>query len=706
MVWKPDNLNYVFLTDLDKSKFISKKEYDFYNTQLAFDRKFKIDNSIYSDIYGIIVMIEAIAHDEQIKEREAIKAYEQKIQEVINDPILQSYCIGKNKDMNICKYIAQLKKLLQNLDHPTNNQLIAGINAIRHTTSMLITYLENFDVFPVSKKDNITTTIPIYSMEVTIEKYLLTRMKIKKQLNQVSQTIDQLLPENRGNQRSASLDYEKLVETMLFELKKSKILEKLDKNRIFQEALEAAILTDLTLQFPNLIRDYPDIAVKHYFTQIADQQNTAQLTYLQKLLKDTSGKIEGAIDALTIIIQQLQAQFNMKEASKGVPAYDRIQKQIKLQQDKLKNAQKTKNKAQIAACQEEIAKLNQALNNLKQQQQDLVKVWQLLTKDARQSAIIFSFHSASSHGDMMEHIQSILGAYKFTEQAAADLIVPWGELKMEFRSPMTQIEQTISQVIKRKSESSILFDHSKKSIILNQASSSSSSSDLIELEQKTTRNIQTQIFALSKKLAEGEKFVISHETLKLYSRPTTKSSGRDMAILTVLAKLTTEKPLGGLDPTELIPYILNLREGETLGGDNLTPLENYFTFFASMLMFDDLGLMANEMRKTIKSIQDSNVYQLHLYNIDDTYIPLSIILFNLSKSISKALTESSDFNTVFRKERGFTKAQILWKPVPSEPRGTTSQDWEELANKVLTNTKLYLFMHGGFETIFKHMAIS
>jgi hypothetical protein len=105
-------------------------------------------------------------------------------------------------------------------------------------------------------------------------------------------------------------------------------------------------------------------------------------------------------------------------------------------------------------------------------------------------------------------------------------------------------------------------------------------------------------------LEEGKKIFIYHESLKLYVRAekhkASKFEGRELNILTALDMLYSMNDFGGLFlPNQEIFYNLVLNLSDLAAGKEMRgEVEDYLSIFAGMLMFDDLGVMANDIART------------------------------------------------------------------------------------------------------------
>ena len=132
-------------------------------------------------------------------------------------------------------------------------------------------------------------------------------------------------------------------------------------------------------------------------------------------------------------------------------------------------------------------------------------------------------------------------------------------------------------------------------------------SDLTNAIKEMNTSIQTTINTLNTILKDNkipEDLFIYHESLKLYTQveehKVSEFHGREMQALNLLDNLYSINNMSDLklvNESIMRGAILNL--SSLAIGANAKPLiENYLSIFAGMLMFDDLGVMANDIART------------------------------------------------------------------------------------------------------------
>lgn len=170
-------------------------------------------------------------------------------------------------------------------------------------------------------------------------------------------------------------------------------------------------------------------------------------------------------------------------------------------------------------------------------------------------------------------------------------------------------------------------------------------SDLTDAVKTMNDSIQSTIDTLNNILKNNkipEDLFIYHESLKLYTQieehKVSEFHGREMQALNLLDNLYSINNMAGLelvDESIMRGAILNLSSMAI--GSNAKPLiENYLSMFAGMLMFDDLGVMANDIARTAveQTSASGQAYNIHLYLVNDIYVPGSLILTTITQALS------------------------------------------------------------------------
>lgn len=237
------------------------------------------------------------------------------------------------------------------------------------------------------------------------------------------------------------------------------------------------------------------------------------------------------------------------------------------------------------------------------------------------------------HGTIYELItETVEKGLKIGGHAATDIIsIDIGTINMNV--DLQNLLQTTSLSIKNAIEEEAKLQREDRK------------SDLTEEVQKMNKSIQSTINTLNKILKDNklpEDLFIYHESLKLYTQieehKVSEFHGREMQALNLLDNLYSINNLQGLslvDESVLRGAILNL-SSLAIGANAKPSIENYLSIFAGMLMFDDIGVMANDIARTsIDQITDyGQAYNIHLYLVNDIYVPGSMILTTVAQALS------------------------------------------------------------------------
>ena len=135
-----------------------------------------------------------------------------------------------------------------------------------------------------------------------------------------------------------------------------------------------------------------------------------------------------------------------------------------------------------------------------------------------------------------------------------------------------------------------------------------------------------------------EPFFIYHESLKLHSSVETGKtkgfSGRELNILNGLDTVYSVLQTNGLaTPTtkEALHFLaLNLAPSAAAPNETIDIVEQYLAKFIGLLMFDDAENMAKE---ALNEIQYTNLNKIHVYELNNIYVPASMLLTYISEEI-------------------------------------------------------------------------
>lgn len=135
---------------------------------------------------------------------------------------------------------------------------------------------------------------------------------------------------------------------------------------------------------------------------------------------------------------------------------------------------------------------------------------------------------------------------------------------------------------------------------------------------------------------------------------------------------------GGLDPLDIDDlFIAMINCGRLMIGEELKPtVENYFSAFMGMLMFNDAQLFAQDVKTWIGNQKElTTVQDLHMYQLNGIIVPSSFILQETYNAMSKLQTMDETYKGV---RANFSTYN----------RGPIEGDWEATSQAAIENTKL------------------
>jgi len=94
-----------------------------------------------------------------------------------------------------------------------------------------------------------------------------------------------------------------------------------------------------------------------------------------------------------------------------------------------------------------------------------------------------------------------------------------------------------------------------------------------------------------------------------------------------------------LDDKQWLQFAMINAGRNMIGHTYKTSIEDYFSLFVGFLMFNDAYIMVEDAKKYIENAYDSNVSDLHLYELNGVFIPASYLLQKTWESMSGILTD-------------------------------------------------------------------
>ena len=164
-----------------------------------------------------------------------------------------------------------------------------------------------------------------------------------------------------------------------------------------------------------------------------------------------------------------------------------------------------------------------------------------------------------------------------------------------------------------------------------------------------------QLTQLEKKLENLGKSFILHETTKSYNalergqwpKDMKSFSGREMKMTNYINSIAQMGNITGIDTQWLQFACLNLAT-DALGATLKEPMENFLAIFGGIIMFDDFAIIGREVTE---KMHFSNIENLHLYRLQDIYVPASFFLdatYNVFQKLGSDILDGMGFTATIK----------------------------------------------------------
>lgn len=320
------------------------------------------------------------------------------------------------------------------------------------------------------------------------------------------------------------------------------------------------------------------------------------------------------------------------------------------------------------------------------------------------------------HGTMYEAINTILTGAFSTEGHPATDSVSIGSILLQIDDQGIEDEITakVSEIAQEIRKTGQQDRRTRKDSYVKQLRAASK-----EIKAKG-KEIKDKIAPLLEQ--EKKDLFIYHESLKLYSsmeqtdgsgeelkRKTNIFEGRNLNALNAVDLLYSMQAedgmntMGLIDQTALAGAMQNLSQ-YAIGGSQKASIESYLSIFTGLIMFSDLANMAEEignMAASAVSQNNNDATHIHLYSLNGTYVPGSLVLTYIYNIMSK-LGQQADISSFAKANistAGADKAIKNYQAARASGRSYDRNDWEEVAEEVQRGTKLKITFMGSFLTL-------
>lgn len=623
------------------------------NSQLAINNAHDKDDVIGS----AIAFLTKVAQSERNKEIRVIKKY---IQDIKSNPVISGILKnrGKHRD-DLTNLIKDLEKFSQN---PTNNNLKDFYSKLTLLINSIRNSIESFQERLNQLLDkNRQTTSDIRS------DFFATRL---------AGDIDTLLRNLTGTvqKEKATALSTRIVKLLMGYVSKSNLSSETFLNSPVESLIAIMIDFEKYLQTRydqlglNNILNLEDMDIDTIFNDYINLDNS----FLNKI-QNNNREVLATLQTISTEMGIRELKENEEECKKRDAVLSEISKSKK---------RSTNPRARIA--------LNTVLKRHGKQQISNYLRWNVTNK------------SNNRHGSVYELILPVIeDAFKVGGHAATDVItIDIGTINID-----VNLESTMKT-----------YASSIRSVIEEQAKlqRENRTNDLIQYAKDMNQDIQQSILAIDKLLKENkipEDIFIYHQSLKLYTQieehKTAQFHGREMQAFNMMDNLyAAEDNVKLMDKEVLYGALLNLADS-AIGHEQKGTVENYLSIFAGLLMFDDIQTMAWDIARTTTDEVNSgsgNAYNVHLYLVNDIYVPGSLVLTTISQALQAGYRQISAVNgaKVTIETKDAEKVIQTW--ISNRDSGMSYVDndsWETVAENVAAGTKMQITFLSSFFSFLK-----
>ena len=602
-------------------------------------------------IENAINFLNLVAKSERNKELKVIKTYK--------DQLIKEYkeVLGDNKDFD---------KILQELEDFSNQPKGKDIKSFyTKLTSLLNITRQNVDYYK-QRIEELSGTEERTWKDIAGENVSF----------RLGQDIDTLLKSLQGiQQRQINKSFSTLLIKKLMEY----ISKHLSVNSFFFES-PIEVIISVMIDFETFIEPYykelMSITDKKEFEKefykYWDQYEENETQYIQKLKQETK-------EALTIL-NTIRSQTGLKIIKKS----DTKEYEERLALIEKADKSKTRDRRNIA---QKILADN--LDYLYDPKEMRFLQWTTTTGKNGQHGLVY---------ELQELFKS--NGQKIMSQAGTDVIVlDLGKVNLSVKA-QKQIDKQKLKIAKELKANGEIAQKRRSRL-----------TDLSESYKKSNanlRDITSKLNEILKKNKIEQDIFIYHESLKLYATAEEHKSGyfegRNLNILNALDNLYSANNLSSsfqlMDQELMYNIVLNLSK-YAVGGKITNLVENYLSIFAGLLMFDDIQNIAYDAaNNAISEIEgQGQAYTIHLYLLNDVYVPGSMILTSIAKALEEGYTKisSSDGAKVSINTSGADSLiQSYLQERKSGKREYHLKDWRMIGNEVPGGTKLKIIFLTSF----------
>ena len=238
---------------------------------------------------------------------------------------------------------------------------------------------------------------------------------------------------------------------------------------------------------------------------------------------------------------------------------------------------------------------------------------------------------------------------------------------------------------------------------------------LEEEQRKILIELQNDLKTLGVVGAEMLRYINIHETMKGYASinsTTDKFHGAAFGSniqeqIKVINQMLQDGSITPLDAEWLVFALINCGEG-MIGSDNKHALEDYLSAYVGLLMFSDASFIAQDITRYLQSNIATDISHMHLYVLNDKYVPSSYILHLTAEALSRFEHQVEIISTgTILDLSTYTSpnAYATWTPKseksgkPWTLYGLSGPAWQHESDEALKETKLTMYFLSTFTNL-------
>lgn len=246
--------------------------------------------------------------------------------------------------------------------------------------------------------------------------------------------------------------------------------------------------------------------------------------------------------------------------------------------------------------------------------------------------------------------------------------------------------------------------------------------EMLEEQEKILLELKSDLKDLVKNVDEMISCINIHETIKGYASINSTSSEFEGAKfgtlitdqLNIINELLSSGGITQVDKDWLIFALINCGKGD-IGSDNRHALEDYLSGYIGLLMFSDASFIASDITDYMNFSKASNISNIHLYVLNNKYVPASFILHETYKAMTQFLNginQITNGTTITLTPYNSPRSSLVWEEGISEETKSpwtieelkSGAAWNRERDEALAQTHLDMQFLGNFLGLLRNLA--